>query len=219
MCIRDGLGEAGAHGGPARPRAGCGECGDADGVVVGTEGVVAQHGVESGDGGAVRGVDGDPGGVAHDVEAGVGRLPLFRESGAEQPVYLDTAVEFLAEVLAAGVGDAQAQGELEHRGGAGAVDGADGGGGVPGLAVRAQVVQEPGVAEGGDGGALEQVAGLPGVQGKGGRAVGQREPGGEPAEEPGGGDGAAAFGPGGVGGEGGGFDGEPVQGEGAVQFG
>lgn len=120
-----------------------------------------------GTGGSVRGVDGDPGGVADDVEGGVGGLPLLGEAGAEQPVHLDAAVEFLAEVLAAGVGDAQAQGELEHRGGARAVDGADGGGGVPGLAVRAQVVQKSRVAEGGDGGALEQVAGLPGVQGKG----------------------------------------------------
>ncbi len=180
---------------------------------------MAQHDVESGDGSAVRGVDGDPGGVAHDVEAGVGRLPLFRETGAEQPVHLDAAVEFLAEVLTTGVGDAQAEGELEHRGGTGAEDGAHGGGGVPGLAVGADVVQESGIAEGGDGGALEQVAGLPGVQGKGGGAVGQRESWGDPAEEPGGGHRAAAFGPGGVGGEDGGGDGEPVQREGAVEFG
>ncbi len=215
----DELGEAGAHGGPAGPRAGSGECGDADGVVARTEGVVAQQGVESGHGGSVRGVHGDPGGVADDVEGGVGRLPLLGEAGAEQPVHLDAAVEFLAEVLAAGVGDAQAQGELEHRGRARAVDGANGGGGVPGLAVRAQVVQKSRVMEGGDGGALEQVAGLPGVQGKGGGAVGQREPGGESAEELWGGHGAAALGPGRFAREGRGFDREPVQGEGTVEFG
>lgn len=79
--------------------------------------------------------------------------------------------------------------------------------------MRAQVVQEPRVVEGGDGGALEQVAGLPGVQGKRGGAGGQREPGGEPAEELGCGDGAAALGPGRFAGEGGGFDREPVQGK------
>lgn len=107
----------------------------------------------------------------------MGGLPLFREAGAEQPVHLDAAVEFLAEVLAAGVGDAQAQGELEHRGGAGAVDGADGGGGVPRVPVRAQVVQESGVAKGGDGGAPEQVAGLPGVKGKGVVPSGSGSPG------------------------------------------
>lgn len=173
----DEFGEAGVHGGPAGPRAGSGERGDADGVVARAEGVVAQQGVESGYGGAVRGVHGDPGGVADDVEAGVDRLPLLGQAGAEQPVDLDAPVQFLAEVLTAGVGDAQAQGELEHRGGARTVDGADGGGGVPGFAVRAQVVQEPCVAEGGDGGALEQVAGLPGVQRKGVAPSGSGSPG------------------------------------------
>ena len=56
------------------------------------------------------GVDGEPGGVADDVEAGVGGLPLLGEAGAEQPVDLDAAVEFLAEVLTTGVGDAYARG-------------------------------------------------------------------------------------------------------------
>ncbi len=180
---------------------------------------MTEQGVEAGDGGAVRGVHGHPGGVADDVEAGVGRLPLLGEAGAEQPVHLHASVEFLAEVLAAGVGDAQAQGELQHRGGARPVDGADGGGRVPGLSVRAQVVQESRVAEGGDAGALEEFAGLPGMQGKGGGVVGQRKTGGEPAEELRRGDGAAALGPCGFGGECGGIDREPVQGKGAVEFG
>ena len=88
---------------------------------------------------------------------------------AQQPVHLDAAVEFLAEVLPAGVGDAQAERELEHRGGAGAVDGADGGGGVPGVAVRAEVVQQSGVEQGGDVRAVPELAGLPGVQRAGAR--------------------------------------------------
>ena len=53
------------------------------------------------------------------------------EPAAEQPVDLDASVEFLAEVLTTGVGDAYAEGELEHDGGTGPVDGPDGGGGVP----------------------------------------------------------------------------------------
>lgn len=138
---------------------------------------MAQEGVEAGDGGAVRGVDGDPGGVAHDVEAGVGGLPLLGEAGAQQAVDLHPAVEFLAEVLAAGVGDAQTQGELEHRGGARAVDGADGGGGVPGVTEGAQVVEEAGIEQGCDGGALEEFAGLPGVEGQGVKPSGRGIPG------------------------------------------
>lgn len=85
--------------------------------------------------------------------------------------------------------------------------------------MRPEVVQEPRVEEGGDGGALEEVAGLPGVQGKGGGAVGDAESGGEPAEQPFGGDETAAFGPGRVGGEDGGVHRGPVQGEGAVELG
>ncbi len=215
----DDVGEPGAHGGGSGPGAGGGEGGDADGVVPGAEGVVADHDVEAGDGGAVRGVDGQPGGVADDVEARMGGLPLVDEAGPEQPVDLDAAVELLAEVLAAGVGDAQAEGELEHGRGAGAVHGADGGGGVPGGAVGAEVVEEAAVEEGADVGTVAEFAGLPGVEGQGHGAGGNRESLREAVGELFGGDGPALFGPGGVGGQEGGVDGEPVEGEGAVQFG
>ena len=180
---------------------------------------MADHDVESRQRFAVRGVDGEPGGVADDVEAGVGGLPLLAEPGPQQAVDLHAAVEFLAEVLTAGVGDAYAQRQFEHGVGAGPVHGADEDVGYQWLAVGAQVVQESGVEEGGDGGALREVAGLPGVQGQRdgtGRAIGGRR---EPVRQLCGGDGAAAFRPGRVGGQDGGVDGHPVQREGAVQLG
>lgn len=128
---------------------------------------MAQHDVEAGYGFAVGGVDREPCGVTHDVEAGVGGLPLLAEAGAEQPVHLDTAVEFLAEILTTGVRDAYAERELEHGRGAGAVHGADRGGGVPGPSVGTQVVQETSVEKDCDGRAVCQFAGLPGCSGSG----------------------------------------------------
>ena len=46
---------------------------------------------------------------------------------------------------------------------------------MPGVAVGAEVVQESGVAEGGDVRAVGEFAGLPGVQGQGDGAVGERQ--------------------------------------------
>jgi hypothetical protein len=70
---------------------------------------VPDHHVQSRHGQAVRVVHGEPGRVTDDVEARVGRAPPAGEAGAQQPVHLDAPVEFLAQVLAAGVGDAQGQ--------------------------------------------------------------------------------------------------------------
>jgi hypothetical protein len=221
----DDLGEPGAHGGAPLSvgvRAGPGrdESGDAGDVVGRGEGVVADHHVKSGQGVAVLVVDGDPGRVADDVEAGVRCAPLLAEAAAQQAVHLDAPVEFLAEVLPPGVGDAQAQRQLEHRGGARAVDGADGGGGVPGRAVGAEVPEESGAQQGGRLGAVPDLARLPGVQRQCGEAPGQREVrAGEPFGEPVGGQGPAAFRPCRVGRAHRGRDREPVQREGAAQLG
>lgn len=125
---------------------------------------MAHHDIETGDGFAVRRVDGEPCGVADDVEAGVDGVPLRGEPAAEQPVDLHPSVEFLAEVLTTGVGDAYAEGELEHDVGTGLVDGPDGGGGVPALAVRSQVVEELRIEQRRDFGPVAQFAGLPGVE-------------------------------------------------------
>lgn len=131
------------------------------------------HHVDSGDGTAVGPVDGEPGRVTDDVEGRVGRLPLLGQAAAQEPVHLDTAVEFLAEVLAAGVGDAQAQRELEHGGGAGAMDGAYGGGGIPGGAVGAQVLEQSGIEQRGGLGAVPDLAELPGCSGRAVRPSGR----------------------------------------------
>lgn len=179
------------------------------------------HHVEAGDGAAVRVVDGEPGRVADDVEARVGGLPLFGQPAAQQPVHLDTPVEFLAEVLAPGVGDAQPQRELQHRGSARAMDGAYGGGGVPGGAMSAEVAQQTGFEQSRGLRAVPGLADLPGVQGQGRVAVGQRERqcgADELCGELLGADGAPALGPGGVRGEYGVGHREPVQREGAAQL-
>ncbi len=145
----------------------------------------------------------EPGGVAHDVEARVGRLPAGGQAGPQQPVHLGAAQQFLAQVLPAGVGDAQPQGELQHGGGTGPVDGAHGGGRVPGVAERAEVAQQPGLEQRPHGGPVADVTRLPGVQRQRRGAVGQlHQPGtGEGGEQIGRGDRAAALGPGGVRGE------------------
>lgn len=90
---------------------------------------------------------------------------------------------------------------------------------MPGAAVQSEVVQQAGVEEGPDVGAVQELAGLPGVQGQGGGAGGEREPFGEAGGELFRGDVTALFGPGGVGGQDGGVDGDPVEGESAVEFG
>ncbi len=91
---------------------------------------------------------------------------------------------------------------------------------MPVGAAGAEVVQQAGVAEGGDVRAIGEFACLPGVQGQGDGAVGEREDvSGEAGGELLGGDGLAAFGPGGVGGEDGAVHGHPVEREGAAQFG
>ncbi len=205
------------------PRCGVGpgrdESGDAGHVVRRVERVVPDHHVEAGHGAAVRVVDGEPGRVADDVEARVRGLPLLGQSAAQQPVHLDAPVEFLAEVLAPGVGDAQPQRELQHRGGARAVDGAYGGGGVPGGAVGAEVAEQTGLEQGRDLRAVAGLADLPGVQREGRVAVGQRQCGADELRgELLGADGAAALGPGGVRGEYGGGHRQPVQREGAAQL-
>lgn len=172
------------------------------------------HHVEADHRGPVQRVDGQPGWVADDVEVRVFGVPLLGEAGAQQTVDLDAAVQFLAEVLPPGVGDAQRQRQLEHGGGAGTVNGTDGGGGVPRRAVRAEVAEETGVEEGGYFTAVPGLAQLPGVQRQGRPAFGQRQLGtGQAGGQQWGGDRAAAFGPGGVGSEDGGSDGEPVQGK------
>lgn len=146
---------------------------DAGCVVSGCERVVPDHHVQAYHRFAVRAVDGEPGRVADDVESGVGRLPLLGEPGAQQSVDLDAAVEFLTEVLPTGVGDAQAERELQHGRRIGPVERTDGGGGVPGGAVRAEVTQKAGVEEGRGLGAVLEFARLPGVQGQRGVPVGQ----------------------------------------------
>ncbi len=214
----DDLREPGAHAGVAGTRAQGGEAGDAGGVVARTEGVVAEHHVEPRDGDALGVVHGEPGRVPDDVEAGVLPLPARGEAGRQQPVDLDAPVQFLAEVLPAGVGDAYAEGELEHDPRPGPVHGADGGSGVPVLAVRAEVVDQTGLGEGADLGAVEQVGGLPGVYGDGDGAGGRAQPCGVRGEQLLGG-GRAVLGPGGVGGGQRPVDGEPVEREGAVDLG
>ncbi|GAA3295029.1 hypothetical protein GCM10020295_21140 [Streptomyces cinereospinus] len=83
-----------------------------------------------------------------------------------------------------------------------------------------EVPEQSGVEQGGDVGAVQELAHLPGVHGQCGAAVGEGQVGsGQAGGEPGGGDGTAAFGPGGVGGEYGGSDGQPMQGEGTAQLG
>jgi hypothetical protein len=180
---------------------------------------VPDHDVKSRHGGAVRSVDGEPGRIADDVEAGVRGPPFLGEAAAQQAMDLDTPVQFLAQVLPAGVGDAQAQRQLEHGGRAGAVDGAHGGGGVPGRAVGTEVAQQSRLEQGGRARAMPCLAQLPGVQRQGGVSIGQRQTGsGDPGREQAGGDGPAALGPGRVGGEYGTGDRHPVQGEGASQL-
>lgn len=201
-------------------RPGRDESGDAGDVVRRCERIVADHHVEARHGVAVRVVHREPGRVADDVEARVGGLPLFGEAAAQQPVDLDTAVEFLTEVLPAGVGDAQAQRELQHRGGIGAVQGAYGGGGVPRGAMRAEVQEQSGVQKFRRIRAVADLADLPGVHRQRGVSVGQPQSGtGEPGGELLCGHEAASLRPGRVGGERGGGDGHPVQGEGAAQLG
>ncbi len=196
------------------------ESGDAGDVVGGGERVVADHHVQSAQWGAVGIVDSQPGRVAHDVEARMHGMPLLRESAAEETVDFDAPVEFLTEVLAAGVGDTQAQRQLEHRGGSGSVDGSYGGGGPPGSAVSAEVTEQSRVQQGSRLRMVPDLARLPGVQGQKDVPVRQRQAGtGQACGEPGGGDRAAALGPGGVGGEYGGSDSHPVQGEGTAQLG
>lgn len=215
----DDVGEAGAHLRPVRPGARGGEPGDADGVVVPVERVVAQHDVEAGNGFALGGVDREPGGVPDDVESGVDGVPLPGESGAQQPVDLHAAVEFLAEVLPAGVGDAYAEGEFQHEVDAGPLHGAHRGGGVPALAVRAEVVQQAGVGEGGDFGPHRQFAGLPGVERDRRGVRGDAQAVGVAGHEFRGGDRPAVVGPRRVGGQDGPVDGHPVEREGAVRLG
>ena len=106
---------------------------------------------------------------------GCDRLPLRGQAAAQEPVDLDTAVEFLAEVLTAGVGDAQAQRELEHGGGAGAMDGSYGGGRVPGRAVGAEVLEQSGIEQGGGFGAVRTSRSCQGCRGRSRVAVGQRQ--------------------------------------------
>lgn len=178
------------------------------------------HHVEAGHGVAVERVDCEPGRVADDVEARVRRLPLLGQATAQQTVDLDPAVELFAQVLPAGVGDAQAQGQLEHRGGVGTVDGSHGGGGMPLGAVLAEVTEQSCVEQSGGFGAPLDLAQLPGVQREGGMAVGQRQFRlGQACGELRCWDRAASFGPGGVGGEDGRGDSQPVQREGAAQLG
>lgn len=64
------------------------EAGDAHRIVERVERVVAHHDIQTGDGFAVRRVDGEPCGVTDDVEAGVDGVPLRGEPAAEQPVDL-----------------------------------------------------------------------------------------------------------------------------------
>lgn len=146
-------------------------------------------------------------------------MPLPGESGAQQPVDLHAAVEFLAEVLPAGVGDAYAEGELQHEVDAGPPDGAHRGGGVPALAVRAEVVQQAGVGEGGDFGPHRQFACLPGVERDRRGVCGDAKALGVAGHEFRGRDRAAVVGPGRVGGQDGPVDGHPVEREGAVRLG
>lgn len=180
---------------------------------------MAEHHVEAPDGFAVQAVDGQPGGVADDVEARMGGVPLRGEPAAEQPVDLHSAVELLAEVLPAGVGDADAEGELEHHLGAGPVHGADGGGGVPAFAVRSQVVEESGVEQGGHFGTVPEFTGLPGVERNRCGVVGEAQPLGVGGDQLRGRHRTASVGPGGFGGQDGPVDGHPVQREGAVRLG
>ncbi len=146
--------------------------------------------------------------------------PLLCEAAAQQAVDFDAAVEFLTEVLPAGVGDGQAQRQLQHGGRAGAVERAYGRGGVPRGAMRSEVPEQAGVQQFRRLGAVADLADLPGVHGQCGVPVGQRQPGaGEPGGELLGRHGAAAIGPGRVSGEYGGGDGHPVQRKGAARLG
>ncbi|MGX1314913.1 hypothetical protein RKD24_005032 [Streptomyces calvus] len=86
--------------------------------------------------------------------------------------------------------------------------------------MTAEVAEQPGVQQGGELGAVADLAELPGVYGKGHEPVRQGQFGsGEPCREQGRGDSASALRPGGVGGEQGGSDSHPVQGEGTAQLG
>lgn len=207
------------HAQPAGPGARGREAGDAHRVVERVERIVAEHDIESGDGPALRSVDGEPGRVADDVEAGMGGVPLRGESAAEQPVHLHSTVEFLAEVLTTGVGDAYAEGELEHDVGAGLMNGPDGGRGVPVLAVWTEVVEEVLIEQGGDFGPVAQFACLPGVERNRCGVPGQVQSLRVPRDQILGRYGPAAFRPGGLRGQHGPVDGHPVQREGAVQLG
>lgn len=180
---------------------------------------MAQHHVEARDGLSVRAVDGEPGGVADDVEARVDGVPLRSESAAEQPVDLYSAVEFLAEVLTTGVGDADTEGELEHDLGTWLMHGTDGRGGVPVLPVRSQVVKESGVEQGDHFGPVAEFAGLPGVERNRCGVVGEPHSSGVGGDQFRGRYGTPSVGPGGVRGQHGPVDGHPVQREGAVQLG
>ena len=112
-----------------------GEGRDAVDAVHRAEGVLAQQDVQA----QAAGLGGDPRRVAEDAEAGVRGGDGLGQAGVEHPADLDAAPQLLAQVLALGVGDVQRQGQLEHVGGVGAVDGADRAGRVPGAAVRAEV--------------------------------------------------------------------------------
>ncbi len=153
------------HAGAAVAGALCGESGDAGGVVARAEGVVAEHRVEPGDGGALGVVDGEPGWIADDVEAGVRALPLLGESGGQEAVDLDAPVELLAEVLPAGVGDAYAEESLSMTRAPGRCTVRMEEVGCQGSPCGAEVVEEAGLGEGADLGAVDQVGGLPGWTG------------------------------------------------------
>ena len=104
--------------------------------------------------------------------------------------------------------------------GASAVDGADGGGGVPGVAVGPRSWRRPASSRAATAGRCRSSRACQGCSGSGTVSVGQSETGtGEACGELLGRDGAAALGPGGVGGEDGAVDGHPVQREGATQLG
>ncbi|CAM5271321.1 hypothetical protein SALBM311S_07802 [Streptomyces alboniger] len=91
---------------------------------------------------------------------------------------------------------------------------------MPASAVGAEVLEEPCLEQGRCLGAMPDLAQLPRVQRQGHVAFGQRQTWSrEACGELGRWDGAAALGPGRVGGEYGGSDGQPMQREGAAQLG
>ncbi|XP_021300537.1 collagen alpha-1(I) chain-like, partial [Herrania umbratica] len=155
------------------------------------------------------GVDGEPRRIAGDREARVRREGGVGVAAAQQPVDLDPAPQLDAHRLALGVGQLQAEGELEHHGDVAAVDGPHARGRRPRGPERAERFEEPVGDEPRDARPVEQVAGLPGVRGHQDPAVARAPGTGELGEQ------SRHVGPGvgGALGRDGGVGGEPVQGE------